>query len=301
MGFLNKLKELFTDVEEIDEVDSEEEAEEEKNELPKVMREAVLEEEKKHEREEIEIKQIPPVKREGVNLNQTREQRFDFSRTIEKEFNATQNKATLNVIKEVEKPKKVADLYQDNAKEKNKNHFRASPVISPVYGVLDKNYTKEEVMEKDDASSNLKRPSKKVDFETVRKKAFGNLTDEIKDNLLCENCELLKEARRNATLKEDDLLYDISKEAEEADNKKITMEKAIENYEDFGVAYEIPKEEKIEKENNDIKIVNHNDEEAKAEQIEIKEVPKVENTDASSANKDDLFDLIDSMYEDKED
>ena len=63
MGFLNKLKELFTDVEEIDEVDSEEEVEEEKNELPKVMREAVLEEEKKHEREEIEIKQIPPVKR----------------------------------------------------------------------------------------------------------------------------------------------------------------------------------------------------------------------------------------------
>lgn len=302
MGFLNKLKELFTDVEEIDEVDSEEELEEEKNELPKVMREAVLEEEKKHEREEIEIKQIPPVKREEVNLNQTREQRFDFSRTIEKEFNATQNKPTLNVIKEVEKPKKVADLYQDDAKEKNKNHFKASPVISPVYGVLDKNYTKEEVMEKDDASSNLKRPSKKVDFETVRKKAFGNLTDEIKDNLLCENCELLKEARRNATLKEDDLLYDISKEAEEADNKKITMEKAIENYEDFGVAYEIPKEEeKIEKENNDIKIVNHNDEEAKAEQIEMKEVPKVENTDASSANKDDLFDLIDSMYEDKED
>ena len=301
MGFLNKLKELFTDVEEIDEVDSEEEVEEEKNELPKVMREAVLEEEKKHEREEIEIKQIPPVKREELNLNQTREQRFDFSRTFEKEFNATQNKSTLNVNKEVEKPKKVADLYQDDAKEKNKNHFRASPVISPVYGVLDKNYTKEEVMEKDDASSNLKRPSKKVDFETVRKKAFGNLTDEIKDNLLCENCELLKEARRNATLKEDDLLYDISKEAEEADNKKITMEKAIENYEDFGVAYEIPKEEKIEKENNDIKIVNHNDEEAKAEQIEIKEVPKVENTDASSANKDDLFDLIDSMYEDKED
>ena len=46
MGFLNKLKELFTDVEEIDEVDSEEELEEEKNELPKVMREAVKQENK---------------------------------------------------------------------------------------------------------------------------------------------------------------------------------------------------------------------------------------------------------------
>ena len=156
-------------------------------------------------------------------------------------------------------------------------------------------------MEKDDSSSDLRRPSKKVDFETVRKKAFGNLTDEIKDNLLCENCELLKEARRVATLKEDDLLYDISKEAEEADAKKLTLEKAIENYEDFGVAYEIPKEEKNEeKENNDIKIVNHNDGEVKAEQIEVKDT-KEEVSLTSSANKDDLFDLIDSMYEDKED
>lgn len=301
MGFLNKLKELFTDVEEIDDVDAEEETEEEKNELPKVMRDAVLEEEKKHANEEVEIKQIPPVKREEVNLAPTREQRFDFSRTIEKELSVSQNKPTLNVLKEVEKPKKVADLYQDDAKEKNKNHFKASPVISPVYGVLDKNYKKEEVMEKDDSSSDLRRPSKKVDFETVRKKAFGNLTDEIKDNLLCENCELLKEARRVATLKEDDLLYDISKEAEEADAKKLTLEKAIENYEDFGVAYEIPKEEKNEeKENNDIKIVNHNDGEVKAEQIEVKDT-KEEVSLTSSANKDDLFDLIDSMYEDKED
>ena len=301
MGFLNKLKELFTDVEEIDDVDAEEETEEEKNELPKVMRDAVLEEEKKHANEEVEIKQIPPVKREEVNLAPTREQRFDFSRTIEKELSVSQNKPTLNVLKEVEKPKKVADLYQDDAKEKNKNHFKASPVISPVYGVLDKNYKKEEVMEKYDSSSDLRRPSKKVDFETVRKKAFGNLTDEIKDNLLCENCELLKEARRVATLKEDDLLYDISKEAEEADAKKLTLEKAIENYEDFGVAYEIPKEEKNEeKENNDIKIVNHNDGEVKAEQIEVKDT-KEEVSLTSSANKDDLFDLIDSMYEDKED
>ena len=301
MGFLNKLKELFTDVEEIDDVDAEEEIEEEKNELPKVMRDAVLEEEKKYANEEVEIKQIPPVKKEEVNLTPTREQRFDFSRTIEKELSVSQSKPTLNVLKDVEKPKKVADLYQDDVKEKNKNHFKASPVISPVYGILDKNYKKEEVMEKDDSSSDLRRPSKKVDFETVRKKAFGNLTDEIKDNLLCENCELLKEARRVATLKEDDLLYDISKEAEEADVKKLTLEKAIENYEDFGVAYEIPKEEKNEeKENNDIKIVNHNDGEVKAEQIEVKDTKEEVNL-TSSTNKDDLFDLIDSMYEDKED
>ena len=52
----------------------------------------------------------------------------------------------------------------------------------------------------------MKRASKKVDFESVIKKAFGNLVDDIKDNLMCENCELYKEAKRINSLKEDDLL-----------------------------------------------------------------------------------------------
>ena len=87
----------------------------------------------------------------------------------------------------------------------------------------------------------MKRPSKKVDFETVRRKAFGNLTDEIKDNLLCENCELYKEVRKISALKEDDLLYDMTVD----NNKDVTIEKAYDDYQEFGVAYE----PKIEKKN----------------------------------------------------
>ena len=153
-----------------------------------------------------------------------------------------QGNGNINVLNlERETAKKVSELYPK--KEEVKPKFKASPVISPVYGVLDKNYTKEEVREKTDDNNTMKRPSKKVDFETVRKKAFGNLADEIKDNMLCENCELYKEVKKISALSEDDLLYDMTVDEEE---KEVTLEKAYDNYREFGVAYEPKTIKKIE-------------------------------------------------------
>ena len=77
----------------------------------------------------------------------------------------------INVLDtEREVPRKVSELYPEKEEVREKPKFKATPVISPVYGILDKNYKKEEVKEKDDESL-MRRPSKKVDFETVRKKA----------------------------------------------------------------------------------------------------------------------------------
>ena len=134
---------------------------------------------------------------------------------------------------EKEKERKVSELYPKKEEVKEKPKFKATPVISPVYGILDKNYHKDEVKEKTEEVV-MKRPSKKVDFETVRKKAFGNLADDIKDNLMCENCELYKEVKKISSLKEDDLLYDMTVD----DTEDVTIEKAYDNYEEFGVAYE---------------------------------------------------------------
>ena len=94
-------------------------------------------------------------------------------------------------------------------------------------------------------SYEIKRPSRKVDFETVRNKAFGSLTDDIRNNL-CENCELYKEVKitKNADKKllsdDDNLLSDMTKD----DVKDVTLEEAEDNYFDFGVDYEIPKRKK---------------------------------------------------------
>ena len=144
--------------------------------------------------------EIKPAKEEPVNELP----KFSFPIDFEEEYVPPKRQSNVNILDiereknkekniEVEKPK---ELYPK--KEEVKPKFKASPVISPVYGILDKNYTKEEVKEREENTSSIKRPSKVVDFETVRKKAFGNLTDELKDNIMCENCELFKEAKEEA-------------------------------------------------------------------------------------------------------
>jgi len=164
----------------------------------------------------------------------------------------------------------------------------------------------------------MKRPSKKVDFETVRRKAFGNLVDDIKDNMVCENCELYKEVKRITSISQDDLLYDLL--GDDKDKKKsrddVTIEKAYDDYKDFGVLYENVREKEsptiinntsidtvnITKD-NEIEIENEypSKEEEKKEEIvtreEVKEDKKAEKKDEKV--DEEFFDLIDSMYKER--
>lgn len=67
-------------------------------------------------------------------------------------------------------------------KEGAKKTFTPTPIISPVYGVLNKNYRKDEITTK-------KRPRTiysefdKVSVEDIRKKAYGTLEDELESTL----------------------------------------------------------------------------------------------------------------------
>ena len=285
MKFIDKLKDLFTDEEEEFETkEIEIEEKEEPAKLPTFMRNKIEKEEKEKEKffTPEESKEEKVSDREVV---QTRSNNFSFPIDMEEDYQVVytprSNKNVLDVIEE-EKPKQkttVADLYTKKEEPKPKK-FKPTPVISPVYGVLDKNYTKDEVKVQDESSYEIQRTSRKVDFETVHNKAYGTLTDDIRNNL-CKDCELYKEVvitKKNGkkVIDEDiNLLEDIT----EKPNKDISIEEAAENYYDFGVDYEPVKEtpavinaEKIDiEENNDIKIVNHNDEEATAEKIEVKE------------------------------
>ena len=70
-------------------------------------------------------------------------------------------------------------------KEETRKKFKLSPVISPVYGILDKNYKKEDIIEKkrepDDYFGYKGDTALRVD--KVRKKAFGTLEDELESTL----------------------------------------------------------------------------------------------------------------------
>ena len=363
MKLMDKIKDLFMDeVIDDDEIELEEEEKEEYKEppkevLPKVMRETIEKEEKvelkvkpeefirESSKKEIKVEKseekpkkftFPIDFDEEVTAAETREtipSRNKKTYDIENDLRSNYGNGNINVLNlERETSRKVSELYPKK-EEEIKPKFKASPVISPVYGVLDKNYTKEEVREKNDDNA-MKRPSKKVDFETVRKKAFGNLADEIKDNLLCENCELYKEVKKISALKEDDLLYDMTVEEE----PELTIEKAYDNYKEFGVAYE-PKQLKKEPINDEIEeedtskvslddIINNNNElkneETRYTRIESKVDDEEENTlevvpevikeeevkkeipSRSEKKKetkvdDDFFKLIDSMYKERTD
>ena len=277
MKLLDKLKDLFIDEEEeIETKEIEIEEEKEPAKLPTFMRNKIEEEEKREINKEREVEKRDIISdREVVK---TRSNNFSFPIDMEEDYNTMYNRTNKNVLnlKEEAKPKtSLADLYTKK-EEPKPTKFKPTPVISPVYGVLDKNYTKDEVKVQDASDYEIPRASKKVDFETVRNKAYGTLTDEIRNNL-CENCELYKEvkitkAREQKKIDDDiNLFEDITEDKSKED---VSIGEAAENYYDFGVDYEPVKEKKVDIEvNNDIKIVNHNDEEAKAEKIEVKEEP----------------------------
>lgn len=310
MGLLDKIKNLFTDEEEIietEEIEAEEEKKEEVEEhpLPTFMREKIEKEERSRQEPKEDIIQIS-------DINLTREHReikennsFKFPIVFdEQDFEPEPTKTIPVIEKQKEEVKKNPNLY-NSAKSSNKKEvkkFKPTPIISPVYGILDKNYKKEEVKSKPENTYQITRASsKKVDFETVRMKAFGTLSDEINDNLLHDS---LVDDTNVEVIDPSNLLYEITTD------KDTTIANAEENYYDFGVSYEIPKPEIRETVpmDNEIKIVNHNEEEVKAEKIEVKEeiIKSPSNTvveDASSESDleltEDLFSLIDAMYDER--
>lgn len=331
MGLLDKFKELFTDEEEVYETkEIEIEEQEEEHKLPTFMRNKIEKEEKEKERD---IRILEEKKKEEekeiavlVENNSKRDEKklsFDFD---DDDFieptrfsrSEVQREKTVEKIKEVQPVQAPVIKPYSNKKEMEKpRKFRPTPVISPVYGILDKNYKNEEVVSKDEDSYAIQRASKKVDFESVRKKAYGTLSDDIKA-AMCENCELLKEikvSKKIEKLSEEDLLYNmtIDDDKTEKKNDDITLGEASENYDDFGVAYETPpSRSRID---DEVKIVNHADEEVLVEKVEVKEeivdeVPLYKSTKedfSDEASKkdleltDDLFNLIDSMYKERND
>ena len=343
MKFLDKIKDLFSDEEEVietKEIEIEELEEKKENKLPTFMRNKIeeeqrREEEKKHRETPIRTEESPIInEREIVRTRSNNSFSFPVDMDEPEEIVTSRPLPTYSNQNVLGREKKISELYTKKEEPKPKK-FKPTPVISPVYGVLDKNYTKDEVKVTDEKSYELQRPSRKVDFETVRNKAFGSLTDDIRNNL-CENCELYQEVKitKATELKrksqDEDLLADIKED--------VTLGTAEENYFDFGVDYEIPTREdksavkitrtKIEEE---IKIVNHNDEESTAEKIEVKETPEEKitvkkeiedtkefekiSTDEETADsilegltdlneetspENDIFNLIDSMYDEEE-
>lgn len=157
-------------------------------------------------------------------------------------------------FKELEQPKKEKKkiVKKEKLKPIEKKVFKPTPIISPVYGVLDKNYKKEEINSKKNISAHK---NENLSIDDIRRKAFGTLEDDLEATLFGDRSFLFNEEIEETEELENDLFDEL-----------IT-------------------EETIELE---------------LETSEEKEDDIIEELDKEIIGETELFDLIDSMYEEDE-
>ncbi len=184
--------------------------------------------------------------------------------------------------------------YGGASKQKEKREFKPSPIISPIYGVLDENYKKDEIVTKKEVRITSSYKSRNIDVDSVRAKAYGN-SDDIFEEELTSNKKDKKEENvseednfEDNLIKEEDSLLDIS-----SDNTpsvaRVTMGDAEEYYSDLGLEYNI-----------DYKDASH--EKATGRRTDLRNFDEEESkdtVDTDASIEENLFDLIDSMYDEK--
>ena len=293
MGLLNKIKGiLFEEVEE-DEVVSTPKSEEKKPIAEKI--------EPQRKVEEPDEKSVPkvtaPVKEAKTeNLNERDLFKsdnispfFDFDEEEFSNMSRVQKPKTTNVM-EYERKKRVEKRYDmgnfskiERTEVVEKKKFKPSPIISPVYGILNEDYKPEDIKSKTDNVVNTG-----LDFNSVRKKAFGE--------------ETLGEPE--ATYYEESVTVKVKENEEEKQQKVKTIDELLEDTSD--VTIDVDEKNSVEDKNNkeakdevaDYERIDKDLEEVTAKcDVNKTEMKKVEDDDTL---ENDLFDLIDSMYDNRE-
>lgn len=300
MGLFGKIKNIFYD-EEIVDVPEE----------PKSVEKPKIEEVKVE-------KKVEPIKRETpvINTTPTYSEREIFTRETTNTFkfpmldeeevkpvrtrvNALESARMEKKKEETEKARtdKYKDLFKENTTTSSKPDriFKPSPVISPVYGVLDKNYTREEIIERQENITRTTNP-KDMNYDAVRRKAYGTLEDELESTLSkLSEPEIHEKVEKPVTKEEEKSIEDLLNEIE--GNRNMSIGDIEEKIKD-------KMEEEEEKSISDDEFLKEfMARTSKKEEETIKEekaTTKEEDVDADKTLEHDLFNLIDSMYEDKE-
>lgn len=293
MGLLNKIKGiLFEEVEE-DEVVSTPKSEEKKPIAEKIEPQRKVEEpvEKSVQKVTAPVKE---TKTENLNERDLFKSDnispfFDFDEEEFSNMSRVQKPKTTNVM-EYERKKRVEKRYDmgnfskiERTEVVEKKKFKPSPIISPVYGILNEDYKPEDIKSKTDNVVNTG-----LDFNSVRKKAFGE--------------ETLGEPE--ATYYEESVTVKVKENEEEKQQKVKTIDELLEDTSD--VTIDVDEKNSVEDKNNkeatnevaDYERIDKDLEEVTAKCDANKtEMRKVEDDDTL---ENDLFDLIDSMYDNRE-
>lgn len=275
MKFFDKIKDLFTDEVPVSEVPVKKEVIQVEIPAPKAQEKEVVETPLAPKQEEKTVffdeKDFDDIKSSQVNVEPKRE-------TIREPYSNT-TYAT---------PKK--EVYGVKKEEDNKR-FAPTPIISPVYGVLDRNYKKDDIV---DHTKSLPKTNKDITLDDVRNKAYGTLEDELESTLFGKTSIIFA-----------------NKEADKQDYKDIEDEikdttDAIDLLRDDAPKHE--KKEEVPKRTTRKKVSIEESIEEVNNEPDIKEEPDKEDNIVNDAlnnnytsdeklSESDLFNLIDDMYD----
>lgn len=302
MGVLNKIKNVFFEEEVVlqEEKRKKDKPVAKKIELPKQVPEEVIELEPE---EVIEEKNYRDNTLLQTNADLAMYEEDDFLMTFE-------NKVEEEVIRAYEKTTQEKTLYGGNTEIKTtytkveEKRFQPTPIISPVYGIVEKPQTQNVTTTKTTTVSSYE--TRDISLEEVRNKAFGDTFESLNLGL-----ESLDKKDKDTGELEDNLLYDLEVVEDDTPKvEKVTLADAEEYFEDLGLEYDVDYKDvnkertggrRSVKEAPVKEVVPLDDLIEDLEEEVVEEVPLEDEVKETSDELDDnLFDLIDLMYE-KED
>lgn len=286
MGVFNKLKSIFYDevvvedeTQELDKVSKIVKKETSKDEAPKV--------------EELKFKtvEMDPIDEDDEEEVETKKE--DTKADVLNDRDLFRSERTFNFVDftddEVEeKPAPRRNVLDESprimrstepARDDTPKVFKPTPVISPIWGVLDKDYKKDEIKER--PLSNESFTSSVTDYDNVRRKAYGTLEDDLEDTLNKVTTDEIKEE-----------LEKEESDSELMDARTAKIEDLIGKIDE--ATEELDKNMSIEEAENNVKLENFDDED------EDDEKDLTDKTLTDSTLEHDLFNLIDSMYDKEE-
>ncbi len=287
MGLVDRIKNIFT--EEVEDDEEEIKVEQIKKEVrsvpiesPSVEKTPTREESKKDENLLLEEEEKPAVEEKKNSAVFFTDR--DFEDLVAPRRTREQVRQPEKVVEEKkeEAPKPYGGAYSSTSIVRpEKQIFKPTPIISPVYGVLDKNYHKEDIIDHKDAASRPHTSADGLSVDSIRNKAYGTLEDDLQDSMT-EKPTVVEEPKEEVDL------FDELEEQDKVASKAIKQEANVRELEEATVDLTKELDNLLLKKEKDKKMT---------QSTEVKGKGKKKDANISES---DLFNLIDSMYEEGE-
>jgi len=194
-----------------------------------------------------------------------------------------EEKIELRIQKEIVQPPKK-EIEESVKRVDETRPFRPSSIVSPVFGIIDKN------------------PLKKYEAPKVK-----NEKDKILDGIRTYVTPMgiktvaVKDEKENKEVKKEENIVDLKEEKAVPNVKNVTIEDASEYYNDLGLEYNVNyKDNRVSSvdefsEDDEIKTTRKVEKEKTAKMLQEESDKNKKNQDPT--DEEDLFNLIESMYE----